>query len=238
MTMPRRAVLLALLALAVPLPALALTGGEDDAAPVAIVDLSVSASLDGCGTSASTIVCKIDASWNGVPGAERYTASVTRADGSVADYGDVGAGSASFWVPYVGNGTYSVQVSAYGTPPGSDEPEVIAKGTSGTDTGAGADAFGGGPPGGQTFSQDPTDAGQPGGTGEVEDPDQTPPGTDPEEPVCEEPVEPPEEPPVSEPPADPGDASAAALDPAAADVPDESAETPDSVQCPDPALEG
>ena len=37
----------------------------------------------------------------------------------MVDFGDVGAGAASFWVPYVGNGTYTVSVSAYGTPPAS-----------------------------------------------------------------------------------------------------------------------
>lgn len=135
-----RPVLYAALALAVPLPALALTGGGS-----AEASLSVSASLDGCGTSSAAIVCRIDATWNEIPGAERYTASVTRADGSVVDFGDVGSGGSSFTVPYAGNGTYTVTVSAYGTPPGSDEPEVVARDTSGTggDSGeATVEAFG------------------------------------------------------------------------------------------------
>jgi len=124
-----RALLYALLALAAPLPALALTGGDGETAGEG---LSVSASLDGCGTAGAQIVCKLDASWNALPGAERYTASVTRPDGSVIDAGEVGAGSTSVWVPYVGNGTYTVTVSAYGTPPGADEPEVVARGKAAT----------------------------------------------------------------------------------------------------------
>jgi hypothetical protein len=118
----RRALLYAALALAVPLPALAITGAESDAA-----SLEVSAGLDNCGLVADQIVCKIDATWSEIPGADRYSASVTRADGSVVDYGDVGAGSASFWVPYVGNGTYTVEVSAWGTPPGEDKARVLTK---------------------------------------------------------------------------------------------------------------
>jgi hypothetical protein len=118
----RRALLYAALALAVPLPALAITGAQSDAA-----SLDVSAGLDNCGLVADQIVCKIDATWSEIPGADRYSASVTRADGSVVDYGDVGAGSASFWVPYVGNGTYTVEVSAWGTPPGEDKARVLTK---------------------------------------------------------------------------------------------------------------
>lgn len=131
--MPRRALVFALLALAVPLPALALTGDGDEAA--AGSSLSVSASLGGCGTATDTIVCRIDATWNTIPGATRYTASVTRADGSVMDVGEVGAGSASLWVPYVGNGTYTVTVSAYGSPPGQAREKVLAQDTSEARTG-------------------------------------------------------------------------------------------------------
>jgi hypothetical protein len=107
----RRSLIYAVLALAVPLPAFALSGGGSSAS----ADLSVSASLDGCGVLAAQVVCKIDASWNEVDGAKRYTASVTSPDGSVTDYGEVAGTATSFWVPYVGNGTYSVTVSAWGT---------------------------------------------------------------------------------------------------------------------------
>lgn len=125
--MRRRTLLYVLLALAVPLPALALTGGSSEPAP----DLRVSASLDSCGTAADQIVCKIDASWNSLPGATRYTARVTTPDGSVTDYGDVGPGGTSFWVPYVGNGTYTVTVAVYGAKRASGEPELLAKSSSG-----------------------------------------------------------------------------------------------------------
>ena len=83
--------------------------------------LSVSASLDGCGLANAAIVCQIDASWSALEGADYYTVSVTRADGSVVDVGEAAGTSRSIFVPYVGPGTYSVQVSAWGTPPGEDE---------------------------------------------------------------------------------------------------------------------
>jgi hypothetical protein len=132
----RRLLLYALLALAVPLPALALQGG--DSGPQS---LSVSASLSGCGLAQTTIMCEIDASWSGIDGADSYTASVTAPDGSVTDFGSVGAGSASVYVPYVGDGTYSVQVTAWGSPeePGAD-PRVIARENSSPTADPGASA--------------------------------------------------------------------------------------------------
>ena len=113
----RRTILLALLALAIPLPALAFPGERDVAAPPAPATLAVSTALDSCGVADSQVVCKLDVGFNAIPGATSYTASVTRADGSVVDYGSVGAGGGSLWVPYTGSGTYSVRISAYGTPP-------------------------------------------------------------------------------------------------------------------------
>jgi hypothetical protein len=114
----RRALILAALALAVPLPALALTGGSGSG-------LSVSASLEGCGVGGGSISCGINASWSGVEGAEYYTASVTAPDGSVTDFGNVGGGGGTtLWVPYTGNGTYTVSVSAYGVDEDGD-PEVL-----------------------------------------------------------------------------------------------------------------
>ena len=110
--------LLTLLALAVPLPALALnsdgSGTVDDPTPAT---LAVSTSLEACGLAGSDVVCELDVAYNAVSGASRYTATVTRADGSVVDYGNVGAGGASLYVPYVGPGSYSVRITAYGEPP-------------------------------------------------------------------------------------------------------------------------
>ena len=112
---------LSLLALGVP----AFAFGGEQAPPVG--DLSVSASLGGCGLAGNAIVCQIDASWNDLEGAEYYTVSVTRADGSVVDLGQSSGSSRSIFVPYVGPGTYSVQVAAWGTPPGAEEPEVLVR---------------------------------------------------------------------------------------------------------------
>jgi hypothetical protein len=123
-------VLLTLLALAAPLPALALNsdGTEPVAATPAPAALEVSTALDSCGIVDTQVVCKLSVTFGEVPGATNYTATVTRADGSVVDYGSVGAGGASLWVPYVGAGNYSVRVSAYGAPPEATEGDGDDKG--------------------------------------------------------------------------------------------------------------
>ena len=86
----RRALLLTLLALAAPLPAFAIS--DQALKPVSAepgpAALSVSASLDSCGVLSNEVVCKIDVSFNPLANADSYSASVTRADGSVIDYGD------------------------------------------------------------------------------------------------------------------------------------------------------
>jgi hypothetical protein len=129
-------VLLTLLALAAPLPAFAISDQalkpvSADPGPAA---LSVSASLDSCGVLSNEVVCKIDVSFNPLPNADSYSASVTRADGSVTDYGSVGPGGTSIWVPYVGAGSYNVRITAYGAPEKPDDADgrgqVIAKGSS------------------------------------------------------------------------------------------------------------
>lgn len=111
--------LLTLLALAAPLPALATSdkGMEPISADRGPAALEVSTSLDSCGTLESKVICKLDVSYNALAEATSYSATVTRADGSVVDYGTVVPGGTSLWVPYVGSGTYSVRVTAFGTPP-------------------------------------------------------------------------------------------------------------------------
>jgi hypothetical protein len=119
----RRVRIIGLSLLALGVPAFAF-GGEE---PPSVGELSVSASLGGCGLASDAIVCQIDASWNDLEGAEYYTVSVTRADGSVVDLGESAGSSRSIFVPYVGPGTYSVQIAAWGTPPGAEEPQVLAR---------------------------------------------------------------------------------------------------------------
>lgn len=113
---------LTLLALAVPPFAL---GGEE--APAGPQALQVSASLGGCGIADAAIVCSIDTSWNSIEGAEEYAVSVTRPDGSVVDLGQSGGTARTLFIPYVGSGNYSIQVTAWGTPPGEEEPRVLAR---------------------------------------------------------------------------------------------------------------
>ena len=131
-----RALWLTLFALVAPIPAFALSGeegaGQVEAGPAA---LSVSSSLGSCGVIDTGIACPVNVSFNTLPNATSYTATITSPDGSVTDLGGVGAGGTSAWIPYVGAGTYAVQVTAYGTPidPSDDSdgrPEVIATGIS------------------------------------------------------------------------------------------------------------
>ena len=120
----RRLLLLAALALAAPVPAFALGLATNDAGTGS---LDAQASLDSCGLFENQIVCKIDAAYNKVSGATSYTASVTAPNGAVSDYGSVGAGGTSLWVPYAGNGVYTVQIQAWGTPPyKKSKPPLVA----------------------------------------------------------------------------------------------------------------
>jgi hypothetical protein len=132
----KRLLLLAALALAAPVPAFAIGLASSDSGAGS---LDAQASLDSCGLFENQIVCKIDASYNDVAGATSYTASVSAPNGAVSDYGTVGAGGTSFWVPYVGNGTYTVEIDAWGTPPSADkEPPLVAQdkaGAGGTEAG-------------------------------------------------------------------------------------------------------
>jgi hypothetical protein len=180
----RRIMTLALIALVVPFPALALDGGEGDTSS-SPASLNVTASLAGCGLAGSQIMCQINAGWNSLEGAENYSVSVIGADGSVMDVGSVTGQGTSVSVPYTGSGTYTVQVTAWGTPPGEEEdgtPEVIARSTS--DEGE------------NTVSRTPPEA----SGGELRQPQEAAPvtddalsipgdGVDPrDEPVCEEPA--------------------------------------------------
>ncbi|HYU16410.1 MAG TPA: hypothetical protein VEL05_10070, partial [Candidatus Acidoferrum sp.] len=103
------------LALAAPMPAFALGLGSGSAPGASSLDAH--ASLDTCGLFSSQIVCKIDVGYNEVAGANRYTASVAAPNGSVSDYGTVAAGGTSLWVPYSGDGDYSVTIQAWGQAP-------------------------------------------------------------------------------------------------------------------------
>jgi hypothetical protein len=132
-------VFLTLLALAAPLPAFAISDQafEPVSAAPGPAAISVSTSLDSCGVLDDGVVCKIDVSFNEIPTADSYSATVTRADGSVIDYGGVGPGGTSLWVPYVGSGNYSVTITAYGEPESPHDPDghgdVIATGYSRSD---------------------------------------------------------------------------------------------------------
>ena len=123
--MHRRVLLLAALALSVPVPAFALSGHEPAAGEApAVATLAVSVTLDRCGVVGASVMCKLDVAYDSVPGAS-HTATVTRADGSVIDYGAIAAGATSLWVGYAGDGSYAVEVSAYGEPDEPGEPAPL-----------------------------------------------------------------------------------------------------------------
>jgi hypothetical protein len=180
-----RVIALTLLALAVPTFAF---GGEQP--PPGPANLSVSASLQGCGLANAQVTCQIGASWNALEGADYYTVSVTRPDGVVLDLGQTAGTSRSIFVPYVGAGNYSVQVAAWGTAPGEDEPEVVARDRS--------FSTGDEPTGTQTKASRTDRAGEAGDghetdevtAGPAPDPEPAPGPSTPEPPVCDEDEEP------------------------------------------------
>ena len=102
----RRTILLAALVLATPVSAWAVGEGALQTGS-AQASISVSTSLRSCGVIEDGVACELGVSFGAVDGASSYTAAVTRADGSVIDYGAVAPGGTSLWVPYVGSGTYS-----------------------------------------------------------------------------------------------------------------------------------
>jgi hypothetical protein len=90
--------------------------------------LQVSVTNGGCGPAGAPTRCTLDVIFNEIPGAARYTAAVASPDGSVVDYGAIGAGSGSVLVPYVGNGTYTVTVSAWAASQRESIPQALASG--------------------------------------------------------------------------------------------------------------
>ena len=240
----KRALLYAVLALAVPLPAVALEAGSG------ATSLGVEASLGGCGIGDAAITCRIDTSFNRLGAAEYYTASVATPDGGVSDLGTVAAGggegraSAGLSVPYAGDGEYTVTITAWGydergraDPVGSDD--------AGTDGDAGAKGKG------DLEAAEPPAEPAPEPAQDVEEPapaDEPPPVEDAVEPGCPEPETPvppaeglpaeeppPGEPPAAEPPA--GEPGEPAVEPAGEEGPpaDPAAGLPRPCEPPQPA---
>ncbi len=128
----RRIFGLALIALAVPFPALALDGGGVRAPGSRT--LTVSASLDSCGLAGHADHVQDRRGLEQRSRAPRTTPSASRAPTARSStMGETTGQGTSVWVPYVGSGTYSVSVTAWGTPPGEEDdgtPEVIARSSS------------------------------------------------------------------------------------------------------------
>jgi hypothetical protein len=237
-----RTILLAMLALLVPLPAFALNGGST-AGSSGPAEIAVSVSRGDCGLAETQIVCELSATWSAVEDADYYTISVTRADGSVVDYGQSTSTGTSLWVPYVGAGTYSVQIDAWGTPEDDSKPaEVIARDRAMSTTAGGerepAMAEGAGPESGEgahdgAGEQPVAPEAEAPGAGEE-------PGTPHTDPVCEEPEPEPEpEPGTETPTGEEADGDGEELEPETAAVSAETeaalaaeAELPESVSCP------
>lgn len=117
---------LAALVLLTPVGAVALDRGASG--------LGVQASLQGCGVSGERILCHISASFDRVEGGEFYTASVTRPDSTVQDFGQVATGeegraTADLWIPYAGNGSYTVEITAWGRDANGDPEELTSEST-------------------------------------------------------------------------------------------------------------
>jgi hypothetical protein len=125
--MSRRAILLTLLALLAPLPAVAVGGGSGPQS------LSVSAALGGCGLIDNSVACRVDVSWSALAKADSYSVSVTAPGGSVVGSAETSGASTSLWIPYSGAGAYTVTVTAWGSEDG-EEPAVIARERFGAET--------------------------------------------------------------------------------------------------------
>ena len=97
------AVVVGAAALAVPLYAGTASGGA----------IAVDASLGDCKPGGGGILCRIDASFSRVGGADYYTATVTGPDGAAQELGEVPAGTASVWARYSRDGTYTITISAW-----------------------------------------------------------------------------------------------------------------------------
>jgi hypothetical protein len=196
----RRHLLYLLAALAVPIPAFGLGSSHQQS-------LDVGVALDQCGIASTAVVCKLDATFNTIDGGRYYTAAVTGPDGSVVDYGNVSPGATSLWVPYVGDGTYTVTVSAWGRIAGDRKPKPLATDSAGTGHGNGNTTGTPGASGGRghshtaaTHAASPSHVGSD-GSGAADEPTSP---ADPGPPTCKpDPAEP--APPTPEPPADPAD---------------------------------
>lgn len=200
--------LLVLAALAVPLQAGALNEGE------APISMDVAATLDHCGVTDTGIVCKIDMTWSGIEEAASYTATVTGPGGVASEMGTVGTdpagGSTSLWVPYEGDGIYSVVITAWGEE--DEEGNKPKLQTQEAETRAEPDR--GGEPGGDRPGEGTGQPAQPEQPANPEQPDPEPVPSEPEpapepepepEPAPEAPAEPEAETPAA--PAPPAPAS-------------------------------
>lgn len=76
--------------------------------------IAVSASLGSCDGGANNRVCKISVSFGAIAGASRYETTISAPDGSNLVQAAGEPGGATYSVPYRGNGTYRVVVTAFG----------------------------------------------------------------------------------------------------------------------------
>jgi hypothetical protein len=72
----------------------------------------VSTGFAGCDAGPNS--CRIDVSFSPVAGAEGYAASAHMPDGGSQSLGSITPGSSTVTVPYRGNGTYVVTITALG----------------------------------------------------------------------------------------------------------------------------
>ena len=75
--------------------------------------MRVSASLVGCGQDGDRVSCDLAVSFDQVADADRYTASVTKPDGTVQELGIVVPGSTTLRVGHSGNGRYVITIWAW-----------------------------------------------------------------------------------------------------------------------------
>jgi hypothetical protein len=88
-------------------------------AAIGTENISVKASLDSCTQPSPEHgrTCQFAVAFDTVAGAKQYEAAITAPDGSHLLTAPAEPSGSAFSVPYVGDGTYGVHITAYGSAP-------------------------------------------------------------------------------------------------------------------------
>lgn len=122
MSRARAILLVAVLAAlaAVPLSAVAVGEESDTGAQTAPRHFAVTATLLGCGRGSGGVICQVAVGFRELDDASSYHVSAVAPDGTVSYLGSLESGGIVS-VPYSGDGSYGIEVQAFGPEPGGGE---------------------------------------------------------------------------------------------------------------------